>query len=95
MHQDQVVQVPDGAKVLGAAAHCPVAMFAFGSMLGVQGHPEFSAAFERALIEAREARIGSDATAAALASLSEPTDEDAAARLILRHLGFERVQKTS
>jgi GMP synthase-like glutamine amidotransferase len=86
MHQDQVVELPAGAEVLGASAHCPVAMFSFDSMVGVQGHPEFSVAFEQALIDAREARIGADATTAALASLQEPTDEDAVARWLLRVL---------
>lgn len=75
MHADQVTQPPDGATVLGRAAHCPVAMFQFGPrLLGIEAHPEFPAAYARALIEDRRARIGERAAADALARVDEPTD---------------------
>lgn len=76
MHQDQVTEVPAGASVLARATHCPVAMLRVGdAMLGIQAHPEFSAAFVDALLAEREERIGSEAAAAARRSLVEPTDE--------------------
>jgi len=76
MHQDQVVAVPPGGVVLGHADHCPVALLRVGpSMVGVQAHPEFPAAYVDALLADRVARIGDDEVAAARASLRQPTDE--------------------
>jgi len=91
MHQDQVVELPDGAETMGIAAHCPIAAFSFGSVLGIQGHPEFTTEYERALLDHRVSSIGPDVTAAAIASLAEPTDETAIARYILAFMreGFE------
>ena len=55
-------------------------MLAVGDdVIGVQAHPEFGAAYVRALLEDRVDRIGEAGTAAALASLAEPTDEQAVA----------------
>jgi GMP synthase-like glutamine amidotransferase len=76
MHQDQVVALPDGAKVLGHSAHCPIAMLRVGSMLGVQAHPEFSVEYVGALLDARVDRIGPDATARAKASLERVADAE-------------------
>ena len=93
MHQDQVVALPDGASVLGRTEHCPIAMLQVGSMLGVQAHPEFSAAYVDALLDARAERIGPDVTARAKQSLERVGDaEDAAeiGRWILEFLSESR-----
>ena len=76
MHADQVTEPPDGATLLGKAPHCPVAMFQYGHLLGIEAHPEFPAAYARALIENRRARIGEQAVEDALARVDEPTDSD-------------------
>ena len=48
MHQDQVIEAPPDAVVLGRADHCEVAMFRVGdTMLGVQAHPEFTRGLRR------------------------------------------------
>jgi GMP synthase-like glutamine amidotransferase len=76
MHQDQVEVVPPGGVVLGRADHCPVALMRVGgSMVGIQPHPEFPAAYVDALLVDRVARIGDDEVAAARAALAQPTDE--------------------
>ncbi len=76
MHQDQVLQLPAHAVVLGSSAHCSVAMFRVGQhMLGIQAHPEFTADYSRALLHDRRARIGDERTQQALDSLSRPADE--------------------
>lgn len=75
MHQDQVLDLPAGASVVGSADHCPNAMFAVGTSFGVQAHPEFTPAYTRALLEQRELRIGEETTASGLASLATPTDD--------------------
>ena len=51
--QDQVTIPPPGAEVLAGSESCPVAAFAVGKSFAVQGHPEFTPAFSRALMEFR------------------------------------------
>jgi GMP synthase-like glutamine amidotransferase len=87
MHQDQVLHLPDRAVVLGRSAHCPVAVMRLSSsMLGIQAHPEFTAAYSQALLHDRRARIGAERTEAALNSLQQPTDETLVTRWIARFL---------
>ena len=81
MHQDQVVALPDGATVLGRTEHCPIAMFQVGPMLGVQAHPEFSATYVEALLDARVDRIGPAVAARAKQSLDRVGDAEDAARV--------------
>ncbi|QQS48772.1 MAG: amidotransferase [Acidobacteriota bacterium] len=77
MHQDQVVELPDEAVLLGSSDHCPVAIFRLGrSMLGIQAHPEFGKEYVGALIEDRLERIGRERADEALESLNRPTDSD-------------------
>lgn len=84
MHADQVQRLPPGAVVLGASEHCAAAMFRVGAdMLGIAGHPEFSAAYNEALMRSRVERIGSERVQAALASLAQPTDHAAVAQWIV------------
>jgi GMP synthase-like glutamine amidotransferase len=88
MHADQATEPPEGATLLGEAPHCPVAMFQCGPrLLGIEAHPEFPAAYARALIEDRRARIGERAAADALARVDEPTDSDVVSGWIARFLG--------
>jgi len=87
MCQDQVVQLPENSTVLAAAATCPVAMFRVGTtMLGVQGHPEFSKEYTRRLMESRRERIGADKVDAALEGLSRPVDRRLIAQWLLAFL---------
>src|SRR3954470_15189021 len=83
MHGDQVLDMPSDSTLLAAAPHCPVAMFKVGeTMLGIEGHPEFPAAYEEALLRARRERIGAQIVDAALESLATPTDHELAGRWI-------------
>ena len=91
MHADQVTEPPAGATLLSEAPHCPVAMFQHGPrLLGIEAHPEFPAAFVRALIEDRRARIGQQAAEDALARVDEPTDSDVVGGWIARFLHAPR-----
>ena len=75
MHQDQVQRLPKDSVLLGRSPHCEVGMFRVGeSMLGIEGHPEFTVPFGRALIEARRERIGEKQAAEALTGLAQPAD---------------------
>lgn len=73
-HQDQVLSLPENSVVLGESDHCPVAMFRVGEkMLGIQGHPEFPAAYAEALVRLRTELISADKINAA--KFNAPTDE--------------------
>ncbi len=85
MHQDQVVRLPPAAELLGRTDHCPVAMFGVGeTMLGIQAHPEFPAAYGEALIGDRVERIGADSAVYGRTSLTQPVDDRLAAEWIAR-----------
>ena len=86
MHADQVERLPQDSVVLASAPHCPVAMFRVGTMLGIEGHPEFSAPYVEALLLERRNRIGAARTEAALASLDQDADDDLVARWIANFL---------
>jgi GMP synthase-like glutamine amidotransferase len=91
MHGDQVQHMPPESTLLATAPHCPVAMFKVGeTMLGIEGHPEFPAAYEEALLRARREKIGVETVDAALASLSTPTDHAVAGRWIANFIEQER-----
>ena len=71
--QDQIVQLPPDTKVLASAAKCPYGMIQVGeNMFGVQAHPEFSKAYNQALMQARISRIGEEVVQEGIASLKLP-----------------------
>jgi GMP synthase-like glutamine amidotransferase len=87
MHQDQVQRLPEKSLLLGKSAHCEVGMFRVGeTMLGIEGHPEFTVEYGAALIRARRAQIGEQGAQRALESLKEQTDSPALGRWIERFL---------
>ncbi len=86
MHADQVQALPTGSVVLASASHCPVAMFRVGTMLGIEGHPEFPAAYVEGLLRERRERIGAARVDAAIASLTQSADDGIAARWIANFL---------
>lgn len=75
-HQDQVVTVPVGAHVIARSDFCPIAGLRYGDQaISFQPHPEFTAAYMRALIDARSgSSLGEAQAAKALASLEQPCD---------------------
>jgi GMP synthase-like glutamine amidotransferase len=88
MHADQVTETPAGSTLLSEAPHCPVAMFQCGPrLLGMEAHPEFPAAYARALIEDRRARIGEQVAEDALRRVDQPTDSGVVGAWIAGFLG--------
>lgn len=85
-HQDQVEVPPPDARVLAASDFTPFAVLDYGDAISYQGHPEFSPAFARALLEQRRPHLPPDAVAAALLSLEQPSDNDRVAGWIRRFL---------
>lgn len=74
-HQDQVVELPPAAQLLGGDPFCPVQMYTVGGhIFCVQGHPEFSEEYMQALLEFRRDILPSDAYAEALRSLNDLCD---------------------
>jgi GMP synthase-like glutamine amidotransferase len=76
-HQDQVVELPPGARVLAASAFTPFAMLEYPGedAISIQPHPEFDPAYAKALIERRRGSRYTDEQAdAAVASLDAPND---------------------
>jgi len=85
-HQDQVVTLPPGARVLAASEFTPFASIGYDDdTVSVQGHPEFSPAFSAALIEAQRDVYGPLA-APALLSLLQPEDGGRAADWLRRFI---------
>ena len=58
-HRDQVTHLPADAELLSSSEFCPNSMFQIGEhILAFQGHPEFSKAYSRALMDARRELLG-------------------------------------
>ena len=71
-HQDQVVKLPDNARLLMHTEHCPNAAFLITDrFLTFQGHPEFTPGYLDALMESRRDRIGSETVDRAKRTLSK------------------------
>ena len=71
-HQDQVVALPPGAKVLAGNDFCPNAMLTVGNtILTLQSHPEMSSAYAGELYDVRRPRLGDARVDAALETLAD------------------------
>ena len=82
-HQDQVVDVPDAARVIATNDHCPVAGLAVGDRAWtLQGHPEFVPPLADHLLAGRTELIGAERVAIARASLRQPLDRTVVGRWI-------------
>jgi GMP synthase-like glutamine amidotransferase len=76
-HQDQVVEIPPGARAVAGSAFTPAGILVYDDQaaISMQFHPEFDPAYATALIEARRGDRYTDAQAdAAIASLNRPND---------------------
>ena len=76
-HQDQVVELPPGARVVAASTFTPFGMLEYQDRTAVslQLHPEFEAGYAVALVESRrETRLPQEVADAAIASLHRPND---------------------
>lgn len=69
-HQDQVLELPPGATLVGSNAVCPNALFQLDDhIMAVQGHPEFSLDYARNLFAGRRDLFGGERHDTAVASL--------------------------
>lgn len=74
-HQDQVVELPPEAVVLASTPHCPVSLFRCGTLVGIQGHPEFSIPYARALLDSRAGIIPEHVRRTASGSFHREADQ--------------------
>jgi GMP synthase-like glutamine amidotransferase len=87
MCQDQVKMLPLDTIVLGKSAQIPYGIIQKGThMLGIQGHPEFSKAYDRTLMEDRRVRMGNETVRKGIASLEKEVHREVLARWIVNFL---------
>ncbi len=87
-HQDQVTEAPPEAKTFLFSEFTPHAglLYANGTTLSVQPHPEFTTGFAHAICELREGKSPDAVVAAGKASLAQPMDSARVGRAIARFL---------
>lgn len=86
-HQDQVVRMPEGGKVLASSDFCPFYMMSVGEhTFSLQGHPEFSKGYSRSLMEGRVDVLPEDVFRAGIKSLSQDIHARDVARWIVDFL---------
>lgn len=86
-HQDQVVEVAEGATTLASSAFCEHAVCQLGNhILTFQGHPEFVPGYSRELMDYRREQLGEAVYAAGMSSLSEFPEQSRVARWMLAFL---------
>ena len=74
-HKEQVTKLPAKARCIAGSESCPNAIIGLGSsMIGFQGHPEFTPEYARALMELRRGIIPAERIDAGLASLAMALD---------------------
>jgi GMP synthase-like glutamine amidotransferase len=76
-HQDQVIEIPPGARAVAGSAFTPAGVLVYDDRpaISMQFHPEFDPVYAEALIEARRGSRFTDAQAdAAIASLRADND---------------------
>ena len=83
-HKEQVTKLPVKARCIAGSESCPNAIIGLGSsMIGFQGHPEFTPEYARALLELRRGVIPAERIDAGLASLAMTLDSDHVFRSIV------------
>lgn len=86
-HQDQVLELPKGAKLVASSAFCPVAAFTVGDeVFCVQAHPEFDVGFSQYLLDWQRDRLGEAEYAARSQALQAGHEGADVARMVVAFL---------
>ena len=95
-HQDQVVQIPPGARVIASSDFCANAALMIGeNIMTIQPHPEYDAGFIAGLIDKRGRGVVPDAQLDdAKSALSTPLDRDAFADMMAQFLSAHFAEQT-
>ncbi|WP_298864928.1 type 1 glutamine amidotransferase [uncultured Sulfitobacter sp.] len=84
-HKEQVVSLPNSARIVARTPGCEIAGFAIGDhVLTTQYHPEMTGPFIAALLDAFAEEIGHDVTSEAAKTLTQGTDIAALGEWIAR-----------
>ncbi|WP_370292924.1 hypothetical protein [Thalassolituus sp.] len=90
-HQDQVQQLPPGARRLAGSEFCENASwFINDQVLTFQGHPEFTPEYFRRLLERRRECVGSELLDAAMEAISQTNDSERIGRWLLEFIHLPR-----
>jgi GMP synthase-like glutamine amidotransferase len=83
-HQDQVVEAPAGARVLGGSEFCPIGVLEFmqGPAISFQQHPEFAHDYGETLLRFRKDRIPAERAEPGLQSYKNRSDRELMAQWI-------------
>ena len=86
-HKDQVEELPGGASIFARNDFCPISGFTMGvNVMTLQGHPEFSKDYARALMDYRRDILGVDSHARGVSSLEQPIHRSEVISWILNFL---------
>ncbi|GAA4880902.1 glutamine amidotransferase-related protein [Ferrimonas pelagia] len=95
-HQDQVTRLPIGAHRLYRSNFCPNYSFAMGDQIfTLQGHPEFSVEYNRALAMRRRQLLGEDVFLRAQRAFVKQTDAETALQWLAQFFLHKHVQVDS
>ena len=88
-HQDQVTQLPATARLLIGSPFCPYAAFSIDDhIFCLQGHPEFTPDYSRALLEYRHDDMPTADWQQAADSVDSPSDQTLCAEMIAAFFRF-------
>jgi GMP synthase-like glutamine amidotransferase len=96
LHQDQVVELPEGATVWASSDFCPYAGLQYGdNAASIQPHPEFMRPYEEALLELRLDLFPEDVYSKAVESLETPISSNDFATSLVKFLTKKRVKNAA
>lgn len=75
-HQDQVIKLPIDSQVLVGSDFCPIAGFQSGSMLGIQGHPEFDTEYTHFLFNKHKGTLNEEGIRKSKESFEVPANSN-------------------
>jgi GMP synthase-like glutamine amidotransferase len=88
-HQDQVMSLPEGARLIASNPHCEYFMILFNdTMLGLQGHPEFDPSYIQVVLDERRKIITGAVREDAVRSLTRDHDNARIMKWIANFLGI-------
>ena len=83
-HQDQIITIPEGAKVIAESDFCPFFIVQWNEQfLSIQGHPEWNRDYSKALINERRTIIPQPIVETGFRSLATKPDNDCFIRWII------------
>lgn len=86
-HQDQVSRLPEGSELIAGSEFCPNSLFQFGKhIITIQGHPEFSKDYAKAMMINRRQKISAEQFEQAMDSWQKPVDDLIVAKWFLQFI---------